>query len=385
MALVQDRPVLGGNNSSEIRVWLNGDVNKPPYPRIGDVVKELNPKQRAHPGTAEMYEDDKRISLVKAEKNIKLFLSHRANEVQMGEAGIKAVIAQDIRTGRRICLTGKWFVDCTGDGVLGFLAGADYEATAKGHMGPSNLWTVKDTGNPVAFPSCPWALNLSNKPFPGRASNSAQWSKPGLDSLGRWFWESGFSWDPIADREKMRDWNLRAMFGAWDALKNTDKLYPNHQIEWVAYVSGPRESRRLLGDVVLTRNHLLKAKQWDDACFPTTWTIDLHTPNPAYQKEFEGNEFISRATSDGFKRPYWVPYRCLYSRNIPNLFMAGRDISVTHDALGTVRVMRTGGAMGEIVGMAASICKKHGANPRDVYEKHLDELKQLMTAGVGKN
>ncbi|MDD4869373.1 MAG: FAD-dependent oxidoreductase [Kiritimatiellae bacterium] len=384
VALIQDRPVLGGNNSSEVRVWLSGEVNKEPYPRIGDIVKELDQKRRGHPGTGDMYEDEKKLSLVKSEKKIKLFIDFRANEVQVDSGGIKTVVAQNTRTGRKMSFKGKFFADCTGDAIIGVLAGADHETRMKDHMGPSNLWNAKDTGSPVTFPRCPWALDLSTKPFPGRGQGSAQWSKKGVDSLGRWFWETGFDWDPIKDREKMRDWNMRAMFGAWDALKNVDKLYPNHVLEWSAYISGPRESRQILGDVILNREDLVNSRKWDDGCFPCTWSIDLHTPHLAYQKGFEGNEFISQCTGDKFPRPYWAPYRCLYSRNIPNLFMAGRDISVTHDALGVVRVMRTCGAMGEIVGMAASLCKKHSATPRDVYQKYLEELKQLMAKGTGK-
>ena len=107
-------------------------------------------------------------------------------------------------------------------------------------------------------------------------------------------------------------------------------------------------------------------------------------PDPAFDKGHEGAEFISKATHGKYQTPYWAPYRCLYSRNVTNLFMAGRDISVTHEALGPVRVMRTCGCMGEIVGMAASLCKQHDCNPRAVYQQHLDELKQLMTRGVGK-
>ena len=121
-----------------------------------------------------------------------------------------------------------------------------------------------------------------------------------------------------------------------------------------------------------------------DACFPCTWTIDLHTPDPAFDKGHEGAEFISKANFGKYQSPYWAPYRCLYSRNVSNLFMAGRDISVTHEALGPVRVMRTCGCMGEVVGMAASLCKQHDCNPRAVYQQHLGELKQLMTRGVGK-
>jgi len=382
VALVQDRPVLGGNNSSEIRVWLNGETNLPPYPRVGDVVKELDQKKRAHYGpsnTADLYEDDRKVALVNAEKNILLFLRHRAGAVEVDSGRIRAVVAQDTSNGLRIRLAGRWFADCTGDGEIGFLAGADYDITPKGHMGPCNLWNVVETGRPVPFPRCPWALDLSDKPFPGRNDD-----KKGLLSLGGWYWESGFDHDPIKDREYVRDWNFRAMYGAWDALKNVDKKYPNHKLNWAAYVAGPRESRRLLGDVVLTKEDVVGGKKYPDGCVPATWTIDLHLPDPRYEKGFAGDAFISKAHYTAYQRPYWVPYRCLYSRNVSNLLMAGRDISVTHEALGAVRVMRTGGMMGEIVGMAAALCKRHNTEPRGIYEHHLEELKELMTRGVGK-
>lgn len=168
-------------------------------------------------------------------------------------------------------------------------------------------------------------------------------------------------------------------------MKNVDKAYPNHRLGWSAFIAGKRESRRLLGDVLLTVDDFLKMKEYPDASFPCTWHIDVHTPETAYQKGHEGDEFISTFThgkgytyKGPYWAPYWAPYRCLYSRNISNLFMAGRDISVTHDALGPVRVMRTCGMMGEIVGKAAWIAVRHNTTPRGVYEKHLDLLKQLM-------
>jgi hypothetical protein len=379
VALIQDRPVLGGNNSSEVRVWLNGETNFEPYPRIGDIVRELEPARRAHAGpanTAEIYEDQNRIAQVQSHKNIKLFLRYRANEVETKGpplAEIVAVIAQNIYTAERLRFEGKWFADCTGDGYIGYLAGADYEITLDGHMGPSNLWNVIDTGSPVSFPRCPWALDLSDKPFPSS-----------LEQLGVWYWESGFYYNPIEKAEYIRDLNLRAMYGAWDALKNTKKLYPNHKLNWAAYISGKRESRRLLGDITLAKEDFLNAVKYPDAFVPCSWTIDLHLPDPAYQDAFKADAFISKAHYTQYTKPYWIPYRCFYSRNIENLFMAGRDISVTHEALGAVRVMRTCGMMGEVVGMAASLCKKHNTDPRGVYSHYLDELKELATRGVGK-
>ena len=381
VALVQDRPVLGGNNSSEVRVWLQGARNKPPWPRVGDVVRELEQARHAHYGpenTADLYEDAKKLAVVRAEPNVTLFLEHRA-EGAVTEAGrIRSVVARHTATGVPRRLDGRWFVDATGDGCLGALAGADLEMSPTGRMGACNLWNVADTGAPASFPRCPWALDLSTKPFPGRGP------KETIKELGGWYWESGFDIDPFAQGEAVRDWNFRAMYGAWDALKNVDGRYPTFKLNWSAHVSGKRESRRLLGDVVLAKADVLGDRAFPDGCVPTGWPIDLHLPDPRYEKGFEGNAFISKAFYDHFKHTFWIPYRCLYSRNVPNLFMAGRDVSVTHEALGTARVMRTGGCMGEIVGMAASLCKRHGVDPRGVYEKHLDGLKELMRAGAGK-
>jgi hypothetical protein len=374
VALVQDRPVLGGNNSSEVRVWLGGEIQKSPYPHVGDVVHELEPRRKGQPGTAEMYEDQKRIAIVRAEQRIRLFLNVHVNRVEKEGDRIAAVAGQDIRTARPTRLAGRWFADCTGDATLGWLAGADCDMTLEGHMGASNLWAVENTGRPAAFPRCPWAVELSGRPLPSR-----------LDQLGVWFWESGFDRHPIADLERVRDTNFRAMYGAWDALKNQKHLYPNHRLSWAAYVAGTRESRRLLGDLMLSREDLLRGTKYPDGCVPTSWTIDLHLADPHYVRGFEEDPFLAVASrNEQYGRPYWVPYRCLYSRNVPNLFMAGRNISVTHEALGTTRVMRTTGMMGEIVGMAAEVCKRFGTDPRAVYQNYLPELKKLMERGTGK-
>lgn len=400
VALIQDRPVLGGNNSSEVRVWLQGARSKEPWPRVGDVVAELEADRRAHYGaanTAELYEDGKKLAVVRGEPNIDLFLEHRGNGVEMEGNRIRAVFAQEIRTGKHIRIGGRWFADCTGDACIGALAGAEFEIQEKNKMGPCNLWNVcecKDTNaintgttessQLVPFPRCPWALDLSDKPFPGRDK-----LKPDPNQLGGWYWESGFDRDPINEMEYVRDWNFRAMYGAWDALKNVDKVLPKHQLNWSAHILGKRESRRLLGDVILEVKDLREDRKFPDGCAPTGWDNDLHLPSARYNKGFEGDAFIADAKHGYFpafkdNRPFWIPYRCLYSRNIENLFMAGRCISVTHDALGAVRVMRTCGTQGEIVGMAASVCKEFEADPRGVYKRHLAELQERMRKGVGE-
>jgi len=409
VALVQDRPVLGGNGSSEVRVWPEGHTNQKPFPQIGDIVEELVAEKAAGDGNAKggaIYDDARKTKLVLAEPRISLLTDHRVFAVEARDGQIAAVVAQHTHTAHRTRLTAKFFADCTGDATVGFLAHADYEMTREKHQGMSNLWNVLDVadskqvlkceckdktalamaaecGNVAApFPRCPWAIDLSDRPFPGRKNFKGEWGeKNPLNNLGGWFWESGFDADPISDVERIRDLNLRAMYGAWDALKNVDKLYPNYRIGWAAFIAGKRESRRLLGDVVLSVDDFRSGRVFPDVAFPCSWHIDLHAPDSKFQEGLKGEEFISHATSGKqyeYKGPYWAPYRCLYSRNITNLFMAGRDISVTHEGLGPVRVMRTCGMMGEIVGKAAWICVSQNTTPRGVYENHLPLLKDLM-------
>jgi hypothetical protein len=414
VALVQDRPVLGGNGSSEVRVWPEGHTQQPPYPHIGDIVSELVPRKDPGAGNAksgDIYADARKTGLVRQEPRVTLLTEQHVFAIEAHHGRIAAVVAQHTRTGRRLRLAAKFFADCTGDATVGFLAGAEYELSKENHQGMSNLWNVMDAADPqqvlkceckdktalamacevgkveMPFPRCPWAIDLSDKPFPGRKNFKGQWGGTNpLENLGGWFWESGFDKDPIANVERIRDLNLRAMYGAWDALKNVDKLYPNHRIGWAAFIAGKRESRRLLGDVVLTAADFRENRVYPDGCFPCSWHIDLHAPDPGFQKGLKGEEFISRATEGKdyqYQGPYWAPYRCLYSRNVNNLFMAGRDISVTHEALGPVRVMRTCGMMGEIVGKAAWICVRHETSPRGVYEKYLPLLKELMQQAGG--
>lgn len=405
VALVQDRPVLGGNSSSEVRVWPEGHVNQSPWSRVGDVVMELVPERRAdshNAQSADVFDDDRKLRVARAEPNLTLFLDQRMNESSAEDGLIRAVVCEDVRSGVRRRIEGRWFLDSTGDASLGYLVGADFEQTETGHMGASNLWNIKclcEDEDPLSseleaacaeatFPRCPWAVDLAEKPFPGRSRGSTS-PEPGVGpiSLGQWYWESGFDRDPINDMERVRDQNFRAMYGAWDAIKNVEGRYPAHRLNWVAYIAGKRESRRLLGDVVLTGEDLRDGVRFADGCVPCTWGIDTHHPNTNYSKGHEGDEFIADFThGDGYEYvgPYWLPYRCLYSRNIRNLFMAGRDISVTHEALGAVRVMKTTGAMGEIVGMAAALCKRNDCNPREVYARHLDELQSLMDVGAGR-
>ena len=372
VALIQDRPVLGGNGSSEVRVWAKGNIRRGKYPRIGEIIEEICDHAKKSPGTYEEFEDVKKETIVRAEKNIDLQLFHHAFKVEKQGSKISAVHAFDVRSGQVTRFSGPLFVDGTGHGTIGFLAGADHTMTPKGRMGMSNMGAWTNDKKDFNYPKTPWALDLNMADFPYPRNFH-----------GPWFWESGYDKDALGDAEGIRDWNLRAVFGAFNAMKNRDGAneHKNSKLTWVAYVGGPRESRRLLGDVILTEEDVVSKKDFPDGFVPSTWSIDLHYPKKQYAQKFPDNPFISYAVhGKGVDRSYGypVPYRCFYSRNIENLFMAGRCISVTHEALGTVRVMKTCGMMGEVVGRAASICIKEDCLPRDVYESHLDDLIELI-------
>jgi len=416
VALIHDRPVLGGNNSSEVRVGLSGKIHQEPYPRLGDLVKEISPigyydfqEARQHPdrpesqrilamdpvkevhnaGPPSNYEDDKKLRVVEAEPTLHLLLDSHVVGVEKKGDEIAGVIARDIRTGREWRFRCRLVADCTGDGAVGALAGADYRVgrEARGEtgetlapetadtlvMGTSVQWFATERDEPSPFPDCPWALQFDE--------TTCQ-----RTTKGEWDWEAGMSLDQIEDFERIRDHALRVVFGNWAFLKNASRdhaEYANHQLEWVAHIGGKRESRRLLGDVILQQQDLDEAKIYRDACVTTTWGIDLHYPSPDNTRHFPGQEFRSIAETQRID-PYPIPFRCLYSRNVPNLLMAGRNISVTHVALGTIRVQKTTGMMGEVVGMAASVCRKHEVKPREMCSKHFGELAALMRAGVGR-
>jgi hypothetical protein len=371
VALLQDRGVLGGNGSSEVRVWANGLIRRGEFPRIGEIVDEFTDHATKSPGTAAEFGDALKESVVRAEPNIELFLNTHADHVEMDQRRIAAVHAFDTRTGERLRFTARLFADCTGHGTIGCLAGADWEMQPTQRMGMSNMWRWEEADHDVDFPETPWALDLDMADFPYPR-----------DYHGQWFWESGFDQDPIAQAELIRDWNLRAVYGAFNAMKNRGgrEQHRRAQLTWIAFIGGPRESRRLLGDVVLSQNDVVNTVKFPDGIVPSTWSIDLHYAKPEFAQKYPDNAFISVAEMDHrVDRTYGypVPYRCFYSRNIDNLFMAGRCISVTHQALGTTRVMKTCGMMGEVVGKAASLCVQFECLPRDVYVQHLAELKQF--------
>lgn len=389
VALIHNRPVLGGNNSAEVRVHLGGSIECGPYPNLGNMIKEFGHTRKGNAKPAENYEDWKKMAFVEAEENVSLFLNAHVTGVEMADGAIAALLARDIETGELMRFSAPVFSDCTGDAAVGYLAGAEWrsgresqaetgepgavEVADRQVLGSSVQWNSKDMGQLSPFPVFEYG-----KVF---AEESVQKVKG-----GEWTWETGMLRDQVFEAERVRDHGLLVVYSNWSYLKNHSSVreqFADRALDWVAYIAGKRESRRLVGDVMLTQNDILGEVPYEDGTCAASWSIDLHYPDPANTAFFPGEEFKAVCTQE-YIEIYPIPYRCFYSRNIPNLFMAGRNISVTHVALGTVRVMRTTAMMGEVVGLAASVCHRHGCLPRDVYKTHFADLHTLMEQGAGK-
>ncbi|MDR3723110.1 MAG: FAD-dependent oxidoreductase [Terracidiphilus sp.] len=388
VALIHDRPVLGGNASSEVRVSLQGLSHLFPYPALGSVVDEFESGFAASLFDASTCADGMILRAAQAEKNLHLFLRTRVFSIEKDGGAIRAVLAREEISGRELRIRGQLFADCTGDATIGSLAGAEsrYGRESRAETGESMapetadklvngatiLWSSEDAGNTVDFPETPWAVQFNEE----TVQNTAQ---------GSWDWETGQLADQIGQFESIRDHALRAIYGNWSYQKNHGARkadYANRRLHWVGYIGGKRESRRLIGDVVLHQQDIQEQKPFIDASVTTSWPIDLHEPSAKNHRDFPGEEFRAICHQISIAQ-YAIPYRCFYSRNIQNLFMAGRNVSATHVALGTIRVQRTTGMMGEVVGMAAAIASQHTTTPRGVYENYLPQLKASMTRGTG--
>lgn len=382
VALIQDRPVLGGNGSSEVRVWSDGATMHGKFPQIGQMTEEFADRAPDSPAAAEHFGDAWKEQIIRAEPKIKLFLNHYVMSAECDEKSraIQSIVALDCRSGNERKFSGKLFADCTGHGHLGTFAGAAYQMTETGRMGTSNLWIWQQADARQPWPETPWALQIeAKKDFPGQPLSQSLLEGAKFRK-GEWYWESGYDKHPIDDLERIRDWNLRAVFGAFSSIRRQPEN-EKAALRWVSPVGGTRESRRLEGDVILSKPDIEAGREFPDGCVTTTFGLDLHYPKEQYRGAAPENPYISRADVRPLpdrQKGYTIPYRCLYSRNVPNLFMAGRNISVTHEALGTVRVMRNCGMMGEVVGKAAFVAIKNETNPRGVYEKYWDELAELL-------
>lgn len=380
VALIHDRPVLGGNASSEIRVHTLGI-----YGYFERILRMLDTKHYPN-GSPEAYaEDQKRHKNMERYDNIDIFLNWRAYNANAKDNQITSVDARQTSTGERIRFEAPIYADCTGDGWIGYWAGAEFmygresvnefnegwedfgelwspEEPDDAVMGASVLWRTYEDNKRYDFPEVPWAMDIVG-------DYAAK--------HGEWQWEySNTDVHQVNDAEEIRDHMLRAIFGSFANEKRKPGT-ENLGLEWISYLVGKRESRRLIGDYIFTFNDAKNSRKFQDAVVMETRAVDVH-----YQqnlKDASKPDFLSEAMFYQTDK-YYIPYRSLYSKNISNLFMAGRCFSCSHIGLGGPRVMRTTGQMGAAVGYAASVCKKYNIYPRDVYEKHLKEYIDLVAS-----
>lgn len=428
VALVDNLPFLGGNYY--LGVSANGLMCLNKYPNLGYNTCRVIGVRLNHKNDAKAYSrwangcglnldqrnKARRDSIIKAD-GIKKYRNPRegralANKKILEDAGveiyqgihvyktvmkgkhIKAVIGKSLLTGKDFRFDAAQFSDCTGDGDVGFLAGADFmigrearsfanesnapEVADNKKMGSTLWWGAKKMNSPQQFPDVtdlPWAMQCSDDYY--------------VEGIkGGWYWETGMTYNNATQAELIRDNMFRAIYGNWAYIHNHIDKFKNYSLKNIDHIGKKRESRRIVGDVILSQNHITNKKQWPDASYTTTWALDLHYAKPENSKHFPGWEWQTYCNNDdksAWVQHYDVPYRVLYSKDIDNLFVGGRGISVTHEALGTTRIQGTAGMAGEVTAMAASICKKYNCTPREVYTKHLDELKKLMQEGTPKN
>ncbi len=395
-ALIQDRPVLGGNSSSEIRVPLAGAANGNPWARESGIIEELLLTERYNNFTSRresMINDVWDLVLYDAcrrEDKLSLFLNTSIRGVNKAGGRVVSVLASQLASEREMEIRGELFVDATGDGTVAYLAGAAWrmgreakdefdeawapEAADQGIMGSSLLFAVRDVGKPVPFHPPPWAESYA-------ADSPILKTRFHQRLPGYWWIEVGFPFHIIADNEKIRDELLRHVLGVWDHLKNKeDHGFSHYALDWIGKIPGKRESRRIMGDYLLNGNDLMQGRLFPDGVAHGGWYFDLHTPGGILAKaEAPEPTYGDASLMDVRQVPvYSIPLRCLYAKDIDNLFLAGRDISATHTALGSTRLMATCATMGQAVGTCAWICQTHKILPREVFPQKLDLLKQQL-------
>lgn len=408
-ALVHDRHVLGGNASSEIRMHICGaseNLAKPDLEESG-ILHEimLDNKSRNDYYNFSIW-DMVLFSTVKRQKNLTVYLSTAMESCEMGEGStIRSIDAYQLTTETHWKISGKVFIDCTGNATLGYYAEAEFRTGSEGRdefgepdapgqpnkerMGNTLLFNAVDRGHPVAFKKPDFARTFTEEELKYRthsAVHGAQikgevdkayvrmtsFSTSSVD-YGYWWIELPGETDDIIDEyEQIRDELVSCIYGIWDHLKNGgDHGAENYDLEWVGMLPGSREGRRLIGDYILNENDILSNRQFEDAVAYGGWPMDIHTAKGLY----DFDELPSRVIS--FDGAYTIPYRSYYSKNISNLMMAGRDISASKMAMGSTRVMGTCAVGGQAVGTAAALCIKYDCDPRGAQE-HMRELQQML-------
>ncbi len=390
VALVHNRPVLGGNASSEIGVLINGGASYSAsvYGResgiVGELVNCILNKSRCYESKALL--DMAFFDFVYAEKNIELFLNTNVMDVTVDDGKIKSVDAIQLNSENAYTFASEIFIDCSGDGFVGVMAGAQYMQGREGKstygeslapdepdsytQGGTLFWSSKKMDHPVEFKRPDFAYDIDKMPFRDNIGRRDQHRVVGNNGLGTLWWvEYGGQCDTVHDNEDITLELRKIVYGFWDYVKNSGKFKntENYMLDTVAPIVGKRESRRFKGDYVLTQNDIYNKPDFHDAVSTGGWVIDCHAPLGIYDGGKASNWVPHRGV-------YSIPYRCLYSANIKNLLFGGRIISTSHVAHGSTRVIATGAAAAHASGVAAYLCVKNGTAPRDVDVNELQSL-----------
>ncbi len=369
-ALIHNRPVLGGNASSEIRMHICGADNhghRPNARETGILEEILLENRKLNPQYSYSVFDTILWEKATFQEHLDLYLNTQMTDLLKKEDQIEAIIAMQLTTEKQFQINGTLFVDATGDGTLAHYAGASYRVGRESRdtynephapekedhitMGNTLLFKTIDMGYPVPFVKPSWANTYTEEDLQGR--------EHGASGFNYWWIElGGEDLDVIANGEKLRDELLKAVYGVWDHIKNGgDHGADCYVLDWIGFLPGKRESRRILGDYVLNEKDLAQTRAFEDVVAYGGWPMDMHAAG-GLRTRMEPTEFIH------VPNVYGIPYRSLYSKDIANLMIAGRAISASHMAFGSTRVMGTCAVVGQAVGTAAALSIQNACLPR---------------------
>ncbi|QJD87928.1 FAD-dependent oxidoreductase [Cohnella herbarum] len=405
VCLVQDRPVFGGNSSSEIRVPPQGAASFHAYARETGIISELLIEERALNHESPIFDNGYINSvwdMVMYDMAVKTpGLTFRLNStvtdvVMSDERTVETVIARVGHAETELHLRGTTFIDCTGDGIVAALAGCKWRYGTEGRdefgephapdqasdavMGSSIHIKAKNVGHPVPFAAPDWAVRYEDPDFfwkRGRGVNPYS---------GFWWLELSLPWHTIHDNETLRHELTRHVLGVWDYIKNRDPVLreeaQNYALDWIGQVPGKRESRRIIGEYLMTEHDPLRKTVFPDEVAFGGWFIDLHEPGGLMAEYSEKSAVEEQGDqtymAKSYVGPFGIPLRILIAKDMNNLMMAGRNVSVTHAALGAVRVMGTTAVMGQAAGTAAALAVKGGFHVREVPERNIGDVQQAL-------
>lgn len=390
VALINNRPVLGGNSSSEVRVWVCGATahGNQRWARETGIIGELYVEnQFRNPEGNPIHWDDVVLDAVRREENISLFLNTDVRDVLASGPDdartIESVRGWTMGSETLTTFIAPVFLDCTGDGLVGHLAGAQARLGKEGRadfgedwapeepvrefLGSTLLFYTKDTGRPIRFVPPETAKDIRETSIP-----TSRVIRSGDNGAHYWWVEWGGELDIVEDNERIRDELRSVILGIWDYIKNSGAFDAETlDLEWIGNVPGKREYRRLVGDYTLHQGDIVGQTEFDDGIAYGGWSIDLHPAEGMYSRNAGALQRFSNGVFE-------IPFRSLYSANVENLLMAGRNVSATHIAFGAARVMATCAAMGQAAGTAASLVLDKRTTPRGLYKEHREELRQTL-------